>query len=62
MGAQVGSTTDSPAGDAGATCPPQASHVLPWFGYFLAWLGIGLWLGINVLIGHRNSGDRKSVV
>jgi hypothetical protein len=28
-----------------------------WLGYLCAWLAIGLWLGINVIIGHRNSGS-----
>jgi signal transduction histidine kinase len=28
-----------------------------WLGYFAAWLGLGLWLGLNVIIGHRNSGS-----
>ena len=28
-----------------------------WFAYAAAWLAIGLWLGINVVIGHRNSGE-----
>jgi signal transduction histidine kinase len=59
MSAQAGSSTDAVAGDAGAACVPQASanRALSWLGYFLAWLGIGLWLGINVVIGHRNSGS-----
>jgi hypothetical protein len=59
MGAQAGSPTDLAAGEADAARAPQAatSRALPWFGYFLAWLGIGLWLGINVVIGHRNSGS-----
>ncbi|HEU4665990.1 MAG TPA: histidine kinase [Dokdonella sp.] len=30
----------------------------PWLAYAATWLGIGLWLGINVVIGHRNSGSR----
>lgn len=28
-----------------------------WLAYAAAWLAIGLWLGINVVIGHRNSGS-----
>jgi len=59
MSAQAASAIESSAGDAGAACAPHAgaSHVLPWLGYFLAWLGMGLWLGINVVVGHRNSGS-----
>jgi signal transduction histidine kinase len=59
MGAQAGSTADRAGGEAGAAPAPQAMarRALPWLGYFLAWLGIGLWLGINVVIGHRNSGS-----
>ena len=44
--------------DSCATPKAAASRpLLPWLGYFLAWIGIGLWLGINVVIGHRNSGS-----
>jgi two-component system, LytTR family, sensor kinase len=39
------------------TAPPPRRRILPWIGYAGAWLGIGLWLGINVVIGHRNSGS-----
>lgn len=32
-------------------------RVRVWLVYAGAWLAIGLWLGINVVIGHRNSGS-----
>ena len=28
-----------------------------WVAYACAWLALGLWLGINVIIGHRNGGS-----
>ncbi|MEP7041910.1 MAG: histidine kinase [Dokdonella sp.] len=28
-----------------------------WLAYFSAWLALGLWLGLNVIIGQRNSGS-----
>ncbi len=28
-----------------------------WAAYACAWLALGLWLGINVIIGHRNGGS-----
>jgi signal transduction histidine kinase len=33
----------------------QNRRGLFWVGYVAAWLGLGLWLGINVIIGARNS-------
>ena len=33
------------------------SRVLFWLGYAAFWVGLGTWLGINVVIGHRNSGQ-----
>jgi len=42
------------------TSPPAAkdrSRTLFWFGYALAWIAVGAWLGLNVVIGHRNSGQ-----
>ncbi len=39
---------------------PQGSSIRHWRGwlaYATAWFAIGTWLGINVIIGHRNSGS-----
>ena len=33
------------------------SRALFWLGYAALWIGLGTWLGINVVIGHRNSGQ-----
>lgn len=37
--------------------PPPRRSARVWLAYAGAWLAIGLWLGINVVIGHRNSGS-----
>jgi len=37
-----------------ARCDPV--RVLFWIAYGAAWLALGLWLAINVIIGHRNNG------
>lgn len=37
--------------------PPPRRRAGYWLAYAAAWLAIGLWLGINVVIGHRNSGS-----
>ena len=34
-----------------------ARRPLFWIGYAAAWVALGTWLGINVIIGHRNSGQ-----
>ncbi|MET0225923.1 MAG: hypothetical protein ABW187_05735, partial [Dokdonella sp.] len=39
------------------TIERKRSRARFWLGYFAAWLGLGLWLGLNVIIGHRNSGS-----
>jgi signal transduction histidine kinase len=59
MSARAGSATDLAGDEGGAARASRAtaSRALPWLGYFLAWIGIGLWLGINVVVGHRNSGS-----
>jgi signal transduction histidine kinase len=36
---------------------PLRRRPLFWIGYAAAWIGLGLWLGINVVVGHRNSGQ-----
>jgi hypothetical protein len=36
---------------------PRRPRVRFWLGYALAWMALGTWLGINVVIGHRNSGQ-----
>jgi signal transduction histidine kinase len=56
MSAQAGAPSDVVA-EVGPSAMPEASTNRAWLGYFLGWLGIGLWLGINVVIGHRNSGS-----
>ena len=33
------------------------SPILFWIAYAGAWLALGTWLGLNVIIGHRNSGQ-----
>ena len=33
------------------------SRVLFWLAYVCAWIAVGVWLGVNVVIGHRNSGQ-----
>jgi two-component system, LytTR family, sensor kinase len=35
----------------------RRSVALFWAGYAFAWIALGTWLGINVIIGHRNSGQ-----
>lgn len=35
----------------------RGRHWRGWLAYAAAWLAIGLWLGINVVVGHRNSGE-----
>ena len=40
-----------------ATTAPKRNRALFWIGYGAAWIALGLWLGINVVIGHRNSGQ-----
>jgi two-component system, LytTR family, sensor kinase len=35
----------------------RRSRVLFWMAYAAAWAALGTWLGINVIIGHRNSGQ-----
>jgi two-component system, LytTR family, sensor kinase len=37
--------------------PVDRSRGLFWLGYAAAWVAMGTWLGINVVIGHRNSGQ-----
>lgn len=32
-------------------------NLLAWFAYACAWLALGLWLGLNAIIGRRNSGS-----
>ena len=34
----------------------ERSRALFWLGYAAAWIAVGLWLGLNVVIGFRNSG------
>ncbi len=34
----------------------ERSRALFWLGYAAAWVAVGLWLGLNVVIGLRNSG------
>jgi hypothetical protein len=36
---------------------PARPRALGWLAYAGAWLALGVWLGINVVIGHRNSGS-----
>ena len=39
------------------TCAAPARRSLRWpLAYALAWLGLGLWEGLNVVIGYRNAG------
>lgn len=35
---------------------PQRSRMVFWLCYAAAWIAVGLWLGLNVVIGFRNSG------
>ena len=59
MSAQSGASAGVATEPVPCVTPEAAASrpLLPWLGYFLAWVGIGLWLGINVVIGHRNSGS-----
>ena len=59
MSAQGGASAGVATEPVPCVTPATAASrpLLPWLGYFLAWVGIGLWLGINVVIGHRNSGS-----
>ena len=41
----------------GVTQGRAAGRAWAWLAYAGAWLAIGVWLGINVIIGHRNSGS-----
>jgi len=34
----------------------ERSRALFWLGYAAVWIAVGLWLGLNVVIGFRNSG------
>ncbi|HEY6893217.1 MAG TPA: histidine kinase [Rhodanobacteraceae bacterium] len=34
----------------------ERSRAIFWLGYAAAWIAVGLWLGLNVVIGFRNSG------
>ena len=34
----------------------ERSRAVFWLGYAAAWIAVGLWLGLNVVIGFRNSG------
>jgi two-component system, LytTR family, sensor kinase len=36
--------------------PDRRSRVAFWMAYAAAWAALGTWLGINVIIGHRNGG------
>lgn len=36
--------------------PRDRYRLLPWFAYACAWLTLGLWLGVNAIIGRRNGG------
>ena len=38
------------------TVATERSRVRFWIGYAAAWIAIGAWLGLNVVIGFRNSG------
>lgn len=35
----------------------RRNRILFWMAYAVAWAALGAWLGINVIIGHRNSGQ-----
>ena len=35
---------------------PERRHAMFWLRYAAAWIAVGLWLGLNVVIGFRNSG------
>lgn len=37
--------------------PDQRNRMLFWAVYSEAWVSLGLWLAINVIIGRRNSGQ-----
>ena len=42
--------------DADAAAAPGARWRF-WLAYASAWLALGAWLALNVVIGHRNSGQ-----
>ena len=41
-----------PAADAG-----RSARLIAWIGYACAWVAMGLWLGVNEIIGARNRGS-----
>ncbi len=54
---------DSDSGSSGEVTAERSSPVSPsrrrwlfWLVYVAAWLGLGLWLALNVIIGARNAG------
>ncbi|MBA8889049.1 signal transduction histidine kinase [Dokdonella fugitiva] len=56
MKGMAGVDAEIPAAASAGGAVVASSRWRPWLAYAAAWLGLGLWLGINVVIGHRNSG------
>jgi len=56
MTGMAGVDAEIPAAASAGGAVVASSRWRPWLAYAAAWLGLGLWLGINVVIGHRNSG------